>query len=399
MKARIALTLTCTAIAATAAVARADVPLPSADPFYAVPARIAEVPNGTILRSRSVAVSATGLPLPAVAWELEYKSLDAHDAPTAMVTTVMVPTAPWSGSGPRPLVSYQVAEDGADAKCAASYALHAGLAALQTASNASGETTLIASALARGWAVAAPDYEGPDSHFLAAPEEAHGVLDGIRAALAFRPAGLAARTPVGLWGYSGGGYATSVAALWQPRYAPDLHLAGAAVGSPAASVQAEVTAFSGSIAGGAIAMAIAALARAYPEQHLQGYLNAAGRQAVAASAHDCLVEAAIRYPLATVEQWASHPGALNQPALTAFLRSISPESIPGHPRIPMLLYHDVTDQFAPIKPALDMFVRWCAAGTPVQVHQEPVGSTSHTRRSARRWRWITSRRASRALRP
>jgi pimeloyl-ACP methyl ester carboxylesterase len=361
------------ALAAAAPAAASAVPLPRDDPFYAIPAGIAGLPNGAILKSRAVNVSALAVPLPVKAWELEYKSLDNHNGPTAMVTTVMVPMTRWAGGGQRPLVSYQVAEDGADSKCAASYALHAGLASLRTESNASTETALIALALARGWAVAASDYEGPDSHFLAAPEEAHGVLDGIRAALAFAPAGFSAGTPVGLWGYSGGGYATSVAALLQPDYAPELHLAGAAIGSPTASVRAEVTAFSGSIAGGAIAMAIAALDRAYPEQRLEQYLNAAGRAAIGASAHDCLVGAAARFPFARVQDWEASPDAIDLPPMTRFLDSISPEFMPGHPAIPVLLYHDRTDEFAPIAPALDMAARWCAAGTPVQVHIEPVG--------------------------
>ena len=47
---------------------------------------------------------------------------------------------------------------------------------------------------------------------------ARTVLDGIRAAIAFEPAGLAGgETPIGLWGYSGGGQATAWAVEQQPR--------------------------------------------------------------------------------------------------------------------------------------------------------------------------------------
>lgn len=373
---RLALPVVLTAALAVAAgFARADalVPLPDRDPFYAVPAGIGGLPNGTILRTRAIAASAGGLPLAVHAWQLEYKSLDAHGRATAMVTTVMVPTAPWKGRGPRPLVSYQVAEDGADSKCAASYALHAGLASALTLSNAAAETSFIADVLNRGWAVVASDYEGPDSAFLAAPEEAHGVLDGIRAALRFTPAAFAARTPVGLIGYSGGGYATSVAALYQRGYAPHLHIAGAAIGSPTADIAAEITAFSGSFAGGAIAMGIAALDRAYPEAHLTRYLNAAGRRAVAASARDCLAQSAARFPFARVEQWEAAPGVLELPAVTAFLHSISPEFMPGHPSIPILLYQDANDELAPAPPALATMHEWCARGATVDIHLQPGG--------------------------
>lgn len=361
------------AVLAAPGAASADAPLPQNDPFYAVPHGISQLRNGTILKSRSVAVSTAGVPLPVRAWQLEYKSEDVDNRPTAMVTTVMVPTAPWTRSGTRPLVSYQVAEDGAGTQCAASYALDGGLAAGQSESNAYGETGLIASVLEHGFAVVAPDYEGPDSHFLAAPEEAHGVLDSIRATLVFRPAGFGTNTRVGMMGYSGGGYATAVAALYQARYAPELHLLGAAIGSPAASVKAEVTAFDGTVAGGAIAMSIAALERAYPGAHLDRYLNAAGKQAVAATAHDCLAAAAAREPFGRLESWEAFPNALESRSMMQFLSAISPEFMPGNPQIPVLLYHDRTDEFAPVGPALDMVHRWCHAGTPVQVHVEPVG--------------------------
>lgn len=367
------LLLTFTALATAVTATGDQVPVPARDPFYAVPSRIGHLRNGTILKWRAVSVSAAGAPLPVRAWELKYKSEDVRGRPTAMVTTVMVPTAAWTGSGSRPLVSYQVAEDGAGTQCTASYALHGGLAAGQSESNAYGETGLISSVISHGFAVVAPDYEGPGSHFLAAPEEAHGVLDSIRATLAFRPAGFRRGARVAMMGYSGGGYATAVAALYQSRYAPELHLVGAAIGSPAASVRAEVAAFDGTVAGGAIAMSIAALERAYPRVHLERYLNNTGRQAVAATAHDCLAAAAQREPFGRFEAWEASPNALDSPALTRFLSSISPEFMPGHPHMPVLLYHDRTDEFAPVAPALDMAHRWCTAGTPVQVHVEPAG--------------------------
>ena len=356
-----------------AAPAHAQVLLPSQDPFYAVPTGIAELPNGTILKSRPVTAYALAIPLKVNAWQLEYKSLDVHNRPTAMVATVMVPLAPWTGAGKRPLVSFQFAEDASDAKCAPSYALSAGALSLLTESNASTETLLMSQALARGWAVVAPDYEGPDSHFFAAPEEAHGVLDGIRAALAFRTAGFGAGTPTGMLGYSGGGYATSVAALLQPSYAPKLRLAGAAIGSPTEDVNAEIRAFSGSLGGGAIAMAIAALERAYPKEDLGQYLNAAGRQAVAQSAHTCLIEAAEQHPLARIESWEAQPNALELPAVQRFLRSISPLYMSGHPTVPVFEYHDAADEFAPLGPALATMAKWCARGATVDVHVSPGG--------------------------
>jgi pimeloyl-ACP methyl ester carboxylesterase len=356
-----------------ASAARAAMPPPSQDPFYDVPAKLGKLANGKVLKSREIEASAAGVPLQASAWQLQFKSLDAHNRPTAIVTTVLVPDVPWTGPGERPVVSYQTAEDSADSKCAVSYALSGGTDALQTESNAATETPNLEAPLSRGWAVVAPDYQGPHSAFLAAPEEAHGVLDSLRAAVAFKPAGFSRKTPLGIWGYSGGGYATSVAALFQPSYAPKLNIVGAAIGAPAVSVRAEIDAFSGSVAGGAIGMGIAALKRAYPEAHLGGYLSDAGRAAVAASAHDCLAEAAQRYPFESIEDLEARPGILDEPKLDAFLRSISPRYMPGHPEIPIFHYHDATDEFAPLDPALATMRRWCRRGSTVDVHVDPAG--------------------------
>jgi Secretory lipase len=124
-------------------------------------------------------------------------------------------------------------------KCSPSYALHAGLAAAD--SNSEAETGLIARALLRGWAVVAADYEGPHSQFAGAAREAHGVLDGIRAALIFAPAGFSWRTPVALWGYSGGALASSLAAQLQAVYAPELKFAGIALGGEVGDLKATFT--------------------------------------------------------------------------------------------------------------------------------------------------------------
>jgi acetyl esterase/lipase len=374
---RLARLLAATLVAATALVAAASAAngatLPVNDPFYAVPRGLSHVANGTILKSRKVKVSADGLPLAVTAWQLEYKTLDVNNKPTAMVTTLLVPTARWSGRGPRPVVSYQFAEDGASTACAPSYALTAGTASLFTESNASTETQLLDPLLKEGWALAIPDYEGPGSYFFSAAEEAHGVLDGVRAAVHFAPAGFGAKTPVALMGYSGGGYATAVAVLYQKKYAPKLRLTAAAIGSPTVDVTAEIKAFSGGIAGGAIAMAIAALERAYPKVKLGQYLNAAGRAAVAESSQACLIQAAEQHPFANISEWEATPNALQAPAVVSFLHSISPLYMPGRPIIPVLEYHDQRDEFAPIGPALATVAKWCKRGATVDQVTEPGG--------------------------
>jgi hypothetical protein len=175
----------------------ATVPPPSQDSFYAVPSGIATLSNGDVVASRAVSANFYGLPTLAHAWQVKYKSTDNQDAATADVETILIPRTRWLGKGPRPLVSYQTARTGASTLCAPSYALETGPAT--TTDNSELETGIIELALLRGWAVDVPDYEGPSGDFLGAAGEAHGVLDGIRAALAFTPAALPADTPVAMW--------------------------------------------------------------------------------------------------------------------------------------------------------------------------------------------------------
>lgn len=346
-----------------------DVPLPENDPFYAVPAHIGKLANGTILDSRQVNASFFSIPMLGTAWQVKYKSLDNHGRPTADVETILVPATTWTGNGPRPLVSYQTAEDGVGSKCAPSYALRAGLA--DAASNSEPETGLMQLAMLRGFAVVAPDYEGPDSEFFGAAGYTHSILDGVRAAHAFTPSGLR-RAPTALWGYSGGALATSLAAQAQPDYAPDVKLSGVVLGGVVAEIRKTIDAFSGSPFGGALPMGIAAVDRAYPALHLQSYLNANGRSAVAASQSDCITDAVGRFPFAKIEDFEAAPHTLDVPVIARLLHRISPLGFGGTPSAPVFDYHATNDELAPVGPDRDLMRAYCEHGVAVEHRESPV---------------------------
>jgi hypothetical protein len=363
------------ALVVCAPLARAAVPpVPDKDPFYAVPDGIGGLVNGTVLASRPITAYAGPLPMPATAWQVKYKTLDNQGAPTATVTTVMVPNSPWTGKGPRPLVSYQVAEDGVGSKCSASYALRSGmqLGSQSLTGNAAAETLLMSLALQRGWAVAAPDYEGPRSEFLGADIEGQGVLDGIRAATRFGPAGISDRAPIAFWGYSGGALASTLAAQLQPAYAPDVRLAGIALGGAVGDLKTSLDAFDSLGAGGAVVVGFIGLSRSHPDLNLEQYLNAEGEQAVAASQNDCLADAILRFPGETSASFVSSPDFLDGPLLTNLLRQSSPLGRPGIPSAPVYDYHAIQDELAPIGPDRDLMARYCADGVTVQ-HVEAPG--------------------------
>ncbi|MEB3048516.1 lipase family protein [Mycolicibacter sp. MYC123] len=241
--------------------ARAE--LPDQDPFYEPPAGFEHAQPGTVLRSRDVELAFLGLiPQRLHATQLLYRTTDRNGLPQATVTTVLVP-GDRDLTRPCPIVSYQCAIDAVDGRCFPSYALRRRAKAYGSFTQL--EFVLIAAMLAQGWAVSVPDHEGRDGHWGAPYEPGYCVLDGLRAALGSEQLELAADSPIGLWGYSGGGLATGWAAEVCGSYAPELNVAGAAMGSPVGDLGNTLMRLNGSFWSGLPATMIAALARTYPD--------------------------------------------------------------------------------------------------------------------------------------
>jgi hypothetical protein len=112
---------------------------------------------GTVTSSTPTTINALGRPLKVRAWRLQYASTDTTGAAETDTETVLLPNV-GSASAPRPLLSYQVAEDALSTQWAPSTELRAGDEV---------EEPLILAALEQGWAVVVPDYEGPQSQWAA----------------------------------------------------------------------------------------------------------------------------------------------------------------------------------------------------------------------------------------
>lgn len=250
---------------------------PNADPFYAPPAGFQHAMPGTVLRSRDVELAFLGLiPQQVRATQLLYRTIDRNGMPQTTATTVLVP-AEQDRSQPCPIVSYQCAIDAVDGRCFPSYALRRRARAV--GSFAQLEFVLVAAILAQGWAVSVPDHEGPNGCWGAPYEPGYCVLDGVRAALSADRLELSADTPVGLWGYSGGGLATGWAVEVSADYAPELNIVGAALGSPVADLERTLRRLNGSFWSGLPAVMIASLTHIYPglDQVLKEHVTEEGR--------------------------------------------------------------------------------------------------------------------------
>lgn len=334
-------------------VARAAVPSPDEDPFYAAPTDLASHPNGTVLGARTITL--LGLPIPVNAWQLRYRTTDSEENPQLNVTTVLVPPVPWDG--PRPVLSYQVPENSLDTRCAPSFTLRGGRNSTDMAAVAQ-DAPFIADALRRGWAVVVSDYEGPQSRLFDGVTSGRGVLDGIRAARSFSPAGIDAASPIGAWGYSSGAFATLWAAQLRQEYAPDVGFVGVSAGGVPTDIPTMAQRADGDV--GAI-LILLGLARNEPDSGLADLLNDQGRSALrAADTSACGADLAQKYPDIHIDDLAAVP---NLPANPAFRDAAIPNELGGTaPDTPLYLYHSVSDEKIPVAGYTALVDTYCANG-------------------------------------
>lgn len=361
------LSLLATMLVVTSSPASADY---GVDGFYKQPRHrvLRHFKRGQVIRSRPVTVKLAGaLPVPVRAWQVMYRSTNEHRRPVADVTTVIVPTTPWLGGGPRPVVSDQFAEDSTALRCAPSVSLQNGSNAIVSAQ--SGSTVAF---LQQGWAVLAPDHEGPRSEFVGSYQEGRAVLDGIKAGLGFGPAGLSPAAKVALAGYSGGAHATAWASELQPRYAPGLaaNLVGAAEGGTPVDLKATAHHIDGTSNAGLALMPLATVRRAYPRVHVRRYLNRAGKAMLRDIGNKCGQEAIMQYGGRHFDDYTKRPDMIDKRRFAKLFR----QNLLGRrtPRIPIFDYHATNDEIVPSAPDDVMVAKYCARGVAVDKVRNPA---------------------------
>ncbi|BBB01583.1 putative lipase [Actinacidiphila reveromycinica] len=365
--------LACTCMLLPAAAASAAAPsattapgatVPDQDPFYAAPADIASYAAGAVVDSRPVPdVNLFGISVPVNAWQISYRTNDSHGRPELAVTTLVVPKAAWTGSGKRPVVSLQTPEDSVGTSCAPSYQIATGKDVQDAA--------LGAQLLAANWAVAVPDFEGPASVFLAGPQAGHAVLDGIRAVKAFGAAGVGPSNPWALDGYSGGAEATGWAAQLQPSYAPDVRLAGAAIGGLPSDPAAVGRYIDGTAFAGFEFAAAYGIATEFPEAGIDGLLNAKGQKDFASIKGTCETNILPAYAFRKLNEDTSVADPFSVPSVAAVLRANTLGAVA--PSTPVYDYHADTDEIVPVGQDDTTVDGWCAAGGTVQKVRDLLG--------------------------
>ncbi|MEU6558855.1 lipase family protein [Nocardia nova] len=373
-RAFLVIALAATAILAAAGVSAAQpvkpplpFPIPPAPPefdpgFYHPDQAIVDSKQpGEIIAARQVHLAyASVLPINMDAWQLSFRSTDTHGRAIPAVTTVMKPHAPTAT--PRPLLSYQFAEDSLGQYCRPSYLSQVG--SLGPLAGSAETTSLFAVPIAAaqmGWAVVVTDTQGPRQAFGAGPLEGRITLDGIRAAENFEPMQLdGGRTKVGMTGYSGGAMATGHAAELHREYAPELNIVGVAEGGIPADVGAALKMASGNAGAGIIFAGAVGAGREYPElaDLFDKYLTPAGRAIVAAKQNLCQVPTSLVVPFVNFDSLFTIPHPLDDPRAVTVMDQIKM----GHhvPDVPMFMLQSNPDWLVPVGPVNDLVATYCA---------------------------------------
>ncbi|KAF7556677.1 hypothetical protein G7Z17_g1249 [Cylindrodendrum hubeiense] len=355
---------------------------PSKDPFYAVPDDIEKFAPGEILRHRQPpdVISAFGSPPSNLqrSHQILYRTNDDEGNATATVVTVLVPNKPDLSK----VVSYQVAEDAVTIDCAPSHGFLFGTGndpllgsrTLQT------QLLLLQGALEEGWVVIVADYEGPKGAFYATKLAGHAVLDGIRAVIqSAQYTGVASNSQVALCGYSAGAAVTQWAAELQSTYAPELKIAGAALGGGCNSISVPVSKVNKERVAGFIPVILLGLAAQYPEvgEVIEKHLKPSAKEDFYRPLHQCL-DANIAFfngrdIIGMFDDWvrfSSEPAIIKVFAQSNQGRQIS--------QIPMFFHAAVQDEAVPIAQMDKMVIDYCAKGGNVLYRRDIATNLRHT---------------------
>ncbi|MEV3904443.1 lipase family protein [Mycobacterium sp. NPDC050551] len=374
--------------------------LPNRDPFYQPPSGFEHARPGTVLRSRDVELAFLGLvPQKFTATQLLYRTTDLHGAPSASVTTVVVPTERTSEK-PCPIVSYQCAIDAVAGRCFPSYALRRGARAVGAL--AQFEFLLVAAALAEGWAVSVPDHEGINGIWGAPYEPGYHILDGVRAAQNCERLNLSANAPVGLWGYSGGGLATAWAAEVCAEYAPELDVVGAVLGSPVADLGHAFRRLNGSFYSGLPAMVVAALTHIYPEldEVIQEHATEEGKAMLLRIEKMTTAHAVLRWIGMDMDKFVDAP--LEQILQTPQVQGVFDRIKLGTavPTPPVLIVQAVHDRIVSVDDIDELTETYCSGGANVTYHRDMFSEHMllHPMSAPMTLRWLRDRFAGKPLR-
>lgn len=350
------------ALAASSACA-APVVGPAGPSFYTLPSPLPAGAHGDLLSYRTATVK-LGTGAPAVkGWNVLYQSTDSDGATNVVSGTVIVPTAPYTGTGARPVILYAVGSHGLAQGCAPSRQFETGT---------DYENANIAAALKQGYAVLVTDYQGyvtgDKSTYLAGESQGHAVLDIFKAAAAIPDSGVTAGAKTAIWGFSQGGQSAAWAGELITSYAPELNVVGVAAGGIPANFIQTAPLLDGNLGFAFFASAISGLSQQYPlDIPINLIANDAGKAALARLETQCVFEALLENQNKSITPYTTDNVSLDTLLNLRTVKSVLNAQNLGTKAIPAPLYqfHGTADEFIPLAQDYALKKAYCAKGMDV----------------------------------
>lgn len=343
-------------------------PTPETDPFYFVDGEIPDEP-GRVLKSREITYQPAGLRLANAAWQLLYVTRDVNGEPATAVTTAVMPLVPRVEPV---LMSFQHAYDSLGPECTPSKTA-TGSTANQT--NQAESLEYLAGLKSQGWTILIPDYEGVHHAWGAGVLSGQAVLDSIRAAISFPPLGLNPGVRVGLWGYSGGAFASAWAAALQPQYANDINLVGTVSGGTPVDWFDIVERTEHTSNFTFLFSSLIGMTREYPALLTRENLTDAGSQAVEALRDACVGAPAEGFSLSGT-QMTDYVKVDKPYESEGFVETDQAVNLLQHGAVPksdVFMFHETEDVLVPIEGAEALAGYWCEEGAPVHFYRSSAG--------------------------
>ncbi|AEO66594.1 uncharacterized protein THITE_2047488 [Thermothielavioides terrestris NRRL 8126] len=367
---------------------------PSRDPWYRAPTTYdwRQTDPGRVLKIRRAPLLNQTISNALAAYQLLYRSTDSQYNASWDVTTLFIPRwqARCSASAPalcaHAVLSYQLPYDTCDVDASPSFGLHFG--------EPYGE---IGDALALGWFVAVPDYEGPLASYAAGVQAGHATLDGVRAVLevAGRFGLRMDQAKVALWGYSGGALASEWAAELSVQYAPKLAIAGVAVGGLTPNVTSVTAYLNGRAGAGLIPQGLLGIATQHPDAYgwivsrlkpaLKGAFLSVRGMTAAQSIEAFQYQNIYGYFVGGYRD-------LHTRVMELMYDVDGYMGYHGVPRMPMFIYNAIHDELSDIRDVDELVDRFCGVGANILYQRNTVGS--HTQElvngRGRAFAWLRS---------
>ncbi|NUS42679.1 MAG: lipase [Mycobacteriaceae bacterium] len=248
------------------------------DPFYAEPRLKGTEKPGTLLKAKPVSVMFQGVkPAHLAAYKLMYVTTGIDGRTPVISTGILMIPLDGQPISRKHLVSYQEANDSVGWSCHPSTQWTGGAPIDGASWSALGPLALI---FGKGHAVMVSDV-GNDADrrphgVFAGKFAAHAQLDGVRAALHYRRAGLNPHAQVALFGIAGGGVGAAFSAELQPKYAPELRIASTVLEGMVVRPRNFMRVADGSVGSGFAFATLLGLEPWYPEMRLDAKLSPAG---------------------------------------------------------------------------------------------------------------------------